>query len=104
MAQSPHSAKRSSPTLERGNTSSPLHVARKALRELSEITGRDADTTSGLQRVDDGWVLQVEVIEVARIPDSTSVMATYEVQASDDGELLSYHRVRRYYRNQAGES
>jgi hypothetical protein len=49
-------------------------------------------------------VLQVEVVEVARIPDSTSVMATYEVQASDDGELLSYRRVRRYYRNQAGDS
>jgi hypothetical protein len=104
MAQSTNSAKRSPATRDRRTTSSPLQIARKALRELSEITGREADTTSGLQRTDDGWVLQVEVVEVARIPDSTSVMATYEVQASDDGELLSYRRVRRYYRNQAGDS
>jgi hypothetical protein len=40
----------------------------------------------------------VEVVEDRRIPSSTDILSTYETEIADDGELLSYQRVRRYSR------
>jgi hypothetical protein len=85
------------------NHVSPLQIAQSAIEALTAITGREPDTTSALERTDEGWLVRVEVVELPRIPDSTSVMATYEVEVTSDGELVSYRRVGRYYRNQAGD-
>lgn len=53
-------------------------------------------------RVEDkNWRVCVDVVEVARIPDTTSLMATYEVDLDEDGDLLGYRRVRRYHRGSA---
>jgi hypothetical protein len=82
---------------------SPAQIARFAAEQLSEISGAEPDSVSGLERTDDGWAVRVEVVEVARIPDSTSVLARYQVIVDDSGELQSYRREYRYYRNQAGE-
>jgi len=82
---------------------SPAQLARSAAEQLAEIAGAEADSISGLERTEDGWLVQVEVVEVPRIPDSTSVLASYQVVVDDNGELQSYHRAHRYYRNQAGD-
>lgn len=82
---------------------SPARIARAAAEQLTEISGAEPDSVSGLERTDDGWLVRVEVVEVRRIPDSTSVMASYEVLVDENGELRSYRRGHRYYRNQAGE-
>jgi hypothetical protein len=47
---------------------------------------------------DDGWTVEVEVVEDRRIPSSTDMLALYEVVLDLDGELLSYRRTRRYVR------
>lgn len=80
-----------------------MQLARAAVEQLIEISGVEAESISGLERSDDGWSVRVEVVEVHRIPDATSVMATYQVDVDDDGVLQSYRRAQRYYRNQAGE-
>jgi hypothetical protein len=38
---------------------------------------------------------------VARIPESTDVLASYEMELDGDGNLRRYGRVRRYRRSQA---
>ncbi|WP_406385009.1 gas vesicle protein GvpO [Streptomyces sp. NBC_01618] len=43
--------------------------------------------------VEDGWC--VVVLESPRIPDTTSLVASYEVQLDRDGELMGCRRVRR---------
>lgn len=67
------------------------------------MTGRRVDSVSGLHRSDDGWDLTIEVVELERIPASTSVLGTYEATLLDDGSLAEFERVRRYYRNQASD-
>lgn len=54
-------------------------------------------------REDDGWCVVVDVLELPRIPDTTSLLASYEVRLDQDGELLEYRRVRRYRRGSADE-
>jgi len=41
----------------------------------------------------------VEVLELARIPRTTDILASYAVDLDQQGELLAYERVHRYYRN-----
>ena len=83
--------------------SGAAQVARSAAQQLLELTGKQAEGVTGLSRSDDGWTVQVEVVEVRRIPDTTDVLALYEVSVDEDGELESYKRLRRYTRGSARE-
>jgi hypothetical protein len=40
----------------------------------------------------------VDVLEVPRIPDTTSLLATYAVELDSGGRLVEYERIRRYRR------
>jgi len=73
-------------------------AGRDGLRQIMELTGKDPESVTGVKRSQDGWLVTVEVIEDHRIPSSTDILATYEAELDGDGELLSYHRVRRYCR------
>jgi hypothetical protein len=67
-------------------------------RQLAELTGKDPESVSGIEPLDDGWLVTVEVIEDRRVPSSTDVLATYQIELDPDGELLAYRRTRRYSR------
>jgi hypothetical protein len=79
-------------------------VALEATRQLLELTGKAAEGVTSLQRTDDGWQVQVEVVEVRRIPDTTDVLAIYELEVDEQGALQGYHRLRRYARGVAGDN
>lgn len=79
-------------------------VITKAREQLRDLTGRTTESVTSVQREDDGWVLSVEIIEVPRIPDSTSILGSYEVRVDAEGNLMEYARTARYNRNQAGEA
>jgi hypothetical protein len=57
----------------------------------------------GVEHEDSGWKVLVQVVELARIPNSTDVLGAYEVRLDGDGEVTGYRRVRRYNRGQADE-
>jgi len=80
-----------------------MKVARTAASQLLELTGRDAEGVTGIQRTDDGWKVLVEVVEVRRIPETTDILALYEVTTDEDGDLEGYRRLRRYARGVPGE-
>lgn len=82
---------------------SALAVSRKAVRQLAELIGRSPESVSMLTEDEHGWRLRIEVVELERVPQTTSVLATYEVQADHGGDVRSYRRINRYTRNQAGE-
>ena len=75
-------------------------LVRKAVEQVGALTSRDVEGVLGLHRNDDGWVVTVEIVELRRIPDSTDVLASYEVHVDKKGELQEYRRTRRYYRSQ----
>jgi Gas vesicle synthesis protein GvpO len=78
-------------------------IAGEAARQLVELTGRDVEGVTGLSRTDDGWSVEVEVLEVRRIPETTDVLALYEITVDEDGDLEGYRRLRRYVRGTPGE-
>ncbi len=78
-------------------------VITRARRELELFTGQPVDSVSSVRRSDGGWTLSLEVVELQRIPDSTSVLGSYETVVDEEGAVVEYERTRRYYRNQASE-
>lgn len=94
-------AQKSAPSTAKKPTA--MAVARSAARQLTELTGREPECVVGIERDDDGWYVEVEVVESRRIPDSTDILATYGVRVDDDGDLMGYRRVRRYVRGKGGD-
>jgi hypothetical protein len=78
-------------------------MARAALEAVRDLTGRQTQSVTGLERSDDGWRVDVEVLELERIPSTTDVLATYEVTLDQDGELQGYRRAHRYLRGSPGD-
>ena len=77
---------------------SAAEAGREGLRQITELTGKDPESVTGVTRSQDGWLITVEVLEDRRIPSSSDILSTYETEIDGDGELLSYRRTRRYAR------
>ncbi|HEX4792442.1 MAG TPA: gas vesicle protein [Humisphaera sp.] len=74
-----------------------------AKAHLLEMTGQSAESVSSLSRTCDGWRITLEIVELERIPRTTDILASYVVELDDQGELLSYSRVHRYFRNEVNQ-
>ncbi|MEU4211008.1 gas vesicle protein GvpO [Streptomyces sp. NPDC026206] len=77
-------------------------VLRAAQEQFAELTGRRPEGVSRFERTEEGWLLEAEVVEIARVPETMSVMALYEVTLDIEGLLTGYRRVRRYERGRTG--
>ena len=75
-------------------------VGQIALDELSALVGCPAEGVSGIRKNESGWIVTVEVMELGRVPETTDVMATYDVHVDQDGDVMEYQRLRRYLRAQ----
>jgi hypothetical protein len=96
-------ARSSAPKAEAPRRATATQVAARAAQQLLELTGKESEGVTGLSRGDDGWTVEVEVVEVRRIPNTTDVLALYEVTTDERGDLLGYRRLRRYARGTPGE-
>jgi Gas vesicle synthesis protein GvpO len=86
------------------NGTPPLRtVAIGAAAQLAELIGRTPQAIVGVEKVDDGWRVLVEVVESRRIPETTDIMAVYEVDVSGGGDVSGYRRVSRYVRGRIEE-
>ena len=83
-----------------GERMSAGEAMRAAVQQLSELLGRAPESVSSMKPTDQGWEAEVEVLELERIPQTSSVMATYQVALDPEGKLLAYERGRRYTRAQ----
>jgi len=74
-----------------------------ATESLGRLTGREIDTVSGIRATDDGYRVTVEVVELSRMPTTTDVLATYEVDVNAGGHVTGFARSHRYCRNQTSK-
>lgn len=76
---------------------------RLAAGQLAELLQCEPGSVSSVKATGEGWAADVEVVEVERVPDTTSVMGSYRVQLDGRGNLLGYERTRRYARGQVDQ-
>ncbi|WP_367139225.1 MULTISPECIES: gas vesicle protein GvpO [Streptomyces] len=93
------------PTEPQRPTATAVQVLRAAHEQFTELTGLRPEGISRFERSEGGgWELEAEVVELARIPETMSVMALYELSLDTDGLLTGYRRVRRYERGRTGRT
>jgi hypothetical protein len=78
-------------------------AADRAVEYLSEMTGQEPEVVIAVEPDGGCWHVQMELLELARVPQTTDVLGCYEVEIGDDGEPQGYHRSRRYHRGYVGE-
>jgi len=77
---------------------SASEAGRAALAHLEELTSKTAQGVTSVEPTEDGWTVEIEVVEDRRIPSSADMLALYEVEIDMEGNLLAYRRTRRYGR------
>jgi Gas vesicle synthesis protein GvpO len=80
---------------------SAQELTEAALNTIADLTRFEPEAVTGLEWDGEAWHASVDVLEVERIPNTTDVLATYDVQLDDEGTLLGYKRRRRFIRGQA---
>jgi hypothetical protein len=92
--------KQESPAAEQAEELTAAKIGEVALDHVARLTGKETNGVTSVEPTDDGWQVDVEVVEENRIPSSADMLATFQVDLDMTGELLSYRRTRRYSRGQ----
>lgn len=79
-------------------------AGRQGLEQIADLTGKQPEGITGVERDDDGWRVTVEVVEDRRVPSSADILATYLTQITPEGDLASYRRIRRYNRGKGDDN
>lgn len=83
---------------QHGGNGGIVKAVRGALEQFAELTQLTPTGATGVRREEHGWSVLVDVVELERVPSTTSVMATYRVDLDGSGELTGYERLRRFSR------
>jgi hypothetical protein len=81
-----------------------VSAVRGALEQFAGLTQLEPVGATGVRREEHGWSVLVDVVELERVPTTTSVMATYRVDVDSGGSLLGYERLRRFSRGSVDQS
>ncbi|MFI6866632.1 gas vesicle protein GvpO [Nocardia sp. NPDC050406] len=81
-----------------------METAASGVRHIAALTGREVLSATAVRPSDAGWTVEVEVLEDAHIPSSADILSIYELELDEDGNLLSYRRIRRGRRATIGDS
>lgn len=82
-----------------GNQPAMREIVQRGLAQFAELSGQVPDRVSGVRPHEDGWSLLVDVVDLERVPATTSVLSTYRVDVDGSGELTGYERIRRFTRS-----
>jgi hypothetical protein len=89
---------------QHGGNGGLVSAVRGALEQFAGLTRLEPVGATGVRREEHGWSVLVDVVEVERVPSTTSVMATYRVDIDGSGELTGYERLRRFNRGSVDQA
>jgi flagellar motor protein MotB len=78
-------------------------IVAEAKRELEELLGAEVESVSGFHHSNSRWAVTLEVVTLRRVPETTDVLSSYEVEFDDDRNLVGISENRRYLRSQVQE-
>jgi Gas vesicle synthesis protein GvpO len=83
---------------------SATELGQAALTTIAELTGYEPEAVTGLEWDGENWQVTVDVLEVARIPNTTDLLGSYVVRLDEQGTLRGYTRTARFLRGQPSEA
>ncbi|MFL5951074.1 MAG: gas vesicle protein GvpO [Gaiellaceae bacterium] len=95
------SAEREASGEDGASTADVAAMIARAKEHVESVLGSPAEGVSGIGRDNGNWRVNVEVVQMRRVPESTDVLASYTVVLDAEGNLISLQELRRYRRSQA---
>jgi len=68
-------------------------ILEKASLAAGFMLNKEIDCIVCMNKTQEGWLAEVEVLERRSVPDSQDILGRYEMKLDDGGELLGYKRI-----------
>jgi hypothetical protein len=78
-------------------------LSERAKSQLAEVTGLKPIAVTGALKDEQGWHIDLDMLEMSRIPTATDVLGNYEALLDDDGNMLRFERKRTRLRGEIME-
>jgi hypothetical protein len=78
-------------------------LALAAMATARDLTGFEPEATTRLEWDGEVWCVDVDMLELAKIPNTTDILGRYEVKLDPNGTLRGYRRIARFHRGAALE-
>jgi hypothetical protein len=78
-----------------------LNLAEGAKEQLAEVTGFSPVAAVGGFKDEEGWHISVDVLEMARLPESTDIIGTYMVTLDPEGNMVKFEKKRSRLRGES---
>ena len=69
-----------------------LDVGEKAEEQLAQLTADRPVAVVAVFRDEEGWHVTIDMLEMARIPESTDLLGVYEAVLDPEGNMLKFER------------
>jgi hypothetical protein len=79
------------------------NLAEQAKSQLAEVTGLKPITVTGTFKDEQGWHIEMDMLEMSRIPPATDVLGDYDVLVDEDGNMVKFERKRTRLRGEPME-
>lgn len=96
-------SRRQSPSKEGDMALKMTELAERARQQLAEVTGFKPVAVVGGYSDTEGWHITVDMLEMARLPESTDILGTYEVSLDEEGNMLKFEKKRARLRSESYE-
>lgn len=67
-------------------------IVKSARSELNALTGLEVSSTIEVVKEDEQWRVVLEVVEKHSIPEGMDILASYETQLDEEGNMLEFRR------------
>ena len=68
-------------------------LVERAREDLSSLTGLELGSTLSVTKHEQGWRVQVEMVEKKSLPDGMDILATYEALMDGEGDMIEFRRM-----------
>jgi hypothetical protein len=79
-------------------------LGKAAMTTVEELTGHKPEAVTALEWGGESWKVTVDALEMSRIPNTTDLIGSYEIELDEQGTLRGYRRTRRYLRGQPSDA
>jgi len=80
-----------------------MNLVERAKEQLAKVTDFSPVAAVGGFKDEEGWHISVDVLEMARLPESTDIIGTYVVSLDPEGNMVKFEKKRARLRGEPYE-
>ena len=75
-----------------------MEVQKKALPEIKELLKKEPETMSSVEKTNEGWTLQCEVLEKKSVPETFDLLKVFEFKLDTNAKIKGFKQLKKIRR------